>query len=157
MLLVLDINGVLCCKVKTGGNIKLNAYEVKFRPHVKEFLDYVYDNFTIGFFSSTTKPNAKAILDSLLSVEQANKTLFYWFRDRTKADLELGGHETIKLASDIRQEYQDLDLLMLDDSSDKMRYNDPKDYIICNSYDGRDEDTYLLDLIQILLKIRNGS
>jgi len=149
MLLVLDINGVLCCKVPSGGNIKLRSYEVKFRPYVKEFLNYAYKNFNVAFFSSTTEPNARMILNALLDEEQREKTVFYWFRDKTKKDEELGGHETIKLASDVKQEYGER-ILIIDDSASKMRFNDPKDYIICKSYDGSDDSSVLLELIEQL-------
>ena len=89
-LLVLDINGVLCRKVpkdyKGPTDLDLSGYKVILRPGCREFLEKCYQNFTVGFFSSTTYKNAGPILGSLLTPEQDKTTLFKWFRDRTSLD-----------------------------------------------------------------------
>ena len=89
-LLLLDINGLLCCKTKNSdNNIKISSYYVILRPFYKEFLDFCYNHFHVGFFSSTPEKNARMILKHLLTKEQIVKTKLFWFRDRTHLDFDI--------------------------------------------------------------------
>src|SRR5437016_4527223 len=92
-LLLLDINGLLCCKTtKMSVNdtfltsLQLKNYQVILRPYYKEFLHFCYTHFNVGFYSSTSKFNASIILKALLTEEQIKQTLLLWFRDRTYLD-----------------------------------------------------------------------
>ncbi len=46
MLLLLDINGLLCRKMpkNSQSHIKLNSYDVDIRPGCHDFLNFCYDN-----------------------------------------------------------------------------------------------------------------
>ena len=89
-LLILDINGLLCRKVKKDYlgpvDLELATYRVVRRPGYSEFLATCYANFTVGFFSSTTRKNGDQILQILLTDQQRKDTLFFWYRDRTSLD-----------------------------------------------------------------------
>src|SRR3989304_5532495 len=81
-LIVLDINGVLCYKYfaeHLGKGIKkllldninldhvlLNKSIVFYRPGVKKFLEFCFNYFDVGFFSSTTEYNSNKIITTLL-------------------------------------------------------------------------------------------
>lgn len=89
MLLILDINGLLCRKVQKDhpeANLVRPGYGVILRPGYKEFLEQCYAQYDVAFFSSTTKRNAEVILKAFLSTEQFKQTKFIWYRDRTSLD-----------------------------------------------------------------------
>ena len=173
-LVVLDLNGLLCRKLSrrvpknaiTNNIVRCPSYDVQLRPYCKEFMDHMLQHYRVGFYSSTTEKNAKPISDALVTIgpspiieecqQFVNDTpidqshvLFYWFRDRTRPDPERGGFETIKLVSDIRLEYDYEKVLLVDDSSDKLRFNNPDDVLVCKSYDSDNDNDgeYLLELI----------
>lgn len=168
-LIVLDINGVLCTKtqdnVEKNEGIKLATYNVIFRPEYRKFLNFCYENYDVGFFSSTTYKNASLILKKLLTPEQYKKTVFMWFRDRTvldpdfNKDPEIKQFDTIKRLSDIidnpivnhdrRYNYQNT--VLIDDSQRKTRFNDPFNIVIVPPYDGSKEDDILESIMEEIL------
>ena len=169
--LLLDINGLLCCKVPKGQKyknydksdiLKLNSYKVIIRPYCREFLEKCYSQFTIGFFTSTCEWNVKAILNKLLTPEQHKATVLMWFRDRTRFDPdtshEVSGFDTIKVLDDIFQNpmvnekrlYSEQNTVLIDDSETKTRFNDPANIIICKAFTGEENDQGLLDLLEII-------
>ena len=185
-LLLLDINGVLCCKSEhknaleevtedlTNCNLneikleilKLSTYNVTLRPNYREFLEFCYENFSVGFFSSTTYPNANAILEKILTPEQKAKTILKWFRDHTHLDPDFGSnpeivfHDTIKKLSDIfdnpiingNRKFSPKNTLLCDDSEIKTRFNDPKNIVIFKGFKGDPEDKVLYEMINVLSK-----
>ena len=164
-LIVLDIFGILCCKVmydkcpkqdavtfaEENGmeHITLNVYSVFIRPYVRQFLDHCYDYADVGFFSSSTEPNSIAVLRSVLTDEQQEKTRFFWYRDRTKLDpdygkdFEITNYDTVKILADIFQSpyvnryrcYDEYNTIICDDSPRKMRYNDQSNVLLIPSFD----------------------
>jgi len=163
-LLILDISGVLCCKLDNSITIKLpiimqtQYYKVVSRPYVDEFFAYVFENYNIAFFSSTAYHNAKPILDYFLSPKQQKRCVFLWFRDRTHFDPDSNGHDTIKKLSDVidnpiinsNKKYTYDNTMICDDSSNKMRFNPAKNVIICEEFCGDVDDDYLLRLMSKL-------
>jgi hypothetical protein len=172
-LLLLDINGVLCTKTTdadliaqydAANIIKLKTYTILLRPGVRKFIGQCFDEFDVGFFSSTTWRNASAILDAILAPEQRKKCVLMWFRDRTKLDPRWGkdstiqAHDTIKLLSDVWQcptinearKYGPHNTIMCDDSEAKHIYN-PTQCIICaKKFSGESEDMALIELLDVI-------
>lgn len=171
-LVVLDINGILCCKYFICSNknkygekdktdrdviksliklpcLDLPKFIVFLRPHVKEFLDFCFLNYDVGFFSSTTEKNAGEILSVLLSDVQKKKVKFFWYRDRTRLDPDYGkdseikNFDTVKLLDDIiespminyERKYNENNIFLLDDSEKKTRFNNSDNVIIIPSFD----------------------
>lgn len=91
-LLVLDINGLLCRKVKKYSeehiqvDLQLQSYGVKLRPGYRKFLTRCYTKYDVAFFTSTTQRNAEIILKKLLTKKQFKQVKFVWYRDRTYLD-----------------------------------------------------------------------
>lgn len=173
-LLLLDINGVLCCKYKKHNDqlseskcdlLELKSYTVILRPGYREFLNFCYENFTVAFFSSTTYHNANAILEKLLTPEHKSKTLFRWFRDRTRLDPHYGinpeikKHDTIKKLEDVfncplineDRKYGPGNTLLCDDSVQKTRFNEPKNVVIFPKFKGNPNDRVLIKMTKTLL------
>jgi hypothetical protein len=170
-LLLLDINGLLCCKIPKDQKpkkyaksdiLKLNSYKVIIRPYCREFLESCYSQFAVGFFTSTCEWNVKAILNKILTPEQYKTTALMWFRDRTRFDpissADEMRFETIKMLEDIFQNpmvnekslYSEQNTLLIDDSEIKTRFNNPANIIICKKFTGEENDQGLLDLLKII-------
>lgn len=162
-LLLLDINGLLCCKmpkISHCGNLEilnLNSYNVIMRPGCREFLEFCYAGFTVGFFSSTNKWNVDAILKKLLNSEQQKTTAFKWYRDHTHFDPDTE-YATIKKLQDIfdnpvvneNRKYSSENTILLDDSEAKTRFNDPNNIIICEAFTGKEDDRFLFELMELI-------
>lgn len=144
MIIILDIDGVLCFrKFQTNlEKVELGKKIIYPRIGIKEFLEYIFENYQVAVFSSTTEKNADPILKYMLSEEQYDKLVFKWFRDRTRLDKNYEEiYDTVKVLEDIidnpiinyNRHIKLEDLLMLDDSPKKMRLNDKKNYLIVES------------------------
>ena len=171
-LLILDINGLLCKRIDKDvvydsklKCVKLPGYNVILRPHYKEFLQHCYHYYHVAIFTSGSKRNTKVILDALLTKEQLKNTQFIWCRDRNRLDPDFNtdifttSFDTIKYLQDVYDNpiinehriYNDTNTLLLDDSHRKCRFNNPNNFMICNTFDGNANDTYLQQLIHLLL------
>ena len=149
-LLLLDINGLLCCKVPKGQGLPIKSYDVLLRPYYKEFLDWCYCHFDVGYFSSTSKTNAMLILNYLLTTEQKNKTTLFWFRDQTQPDPHGRSFDTIKSLIHIYDHfdhYHHKNTLIIDDSYHKVRFNLDQNVLLCQPYQGQ-EDNELIGLME---------
>jgi hypothetical protein len=161
-MILLDINGVLCCKVPKNSDkydFELNSYKVIVRPGCSEFLDFCYNQFTVGFFSSTGYTNAHAILKRILTPDQWKLTKIMWFRDRTHFDPEyVNSHDTIKKLQDIfdnpmvnaKRQYNSENTILVDDSSIKTRFNNPKNIVIVGTFKGDKDDYILFPMMDII-------
>lgn len=165
-LLLLDINGLLCCKVpknqiiKNQEFIKLSTYNVIVRPGCRKFLKSCYLNFDVGFLSSTTEYNATIILKKLLTPQQHKLTVCFLFREFCRADPDpINTFDTIKVLQDVfdddtlnkNNQWNDTNTILIDDSITKTRFNDPVNILICKSYTGEKSDTTLYGLHKLIL------
>lgn len=172
-LLILDINGILCYKANTNTAVcnsstlpvifKTKYYEVILRPYAKEFLREMFELYNVAFFTSTTERNADKILQNILTKQQSRKTFFKWYRDKTHADPTIIPEnptelfETLKMLEDvfnlskvINAGYDYTNTLLCDDSKFKVRYNPKQNVLICESFLGNSNDTYLKDFIHYI-------
>jgi TFIIF-interacting CTD phosphatase-like protein len=159
-LILLDLNGVLCRKIASGpvpeNALQLQSYAVEPRPGVKEFLEFCYSHYTVGFFSSTTFRNADPILKKILTPEQYQLSKIKWFRDRTRFDPDTKDHTTIKVLKDLfdnpiansERIWSESNTLLIDDSIEKTRFNSPKNVLLVKTYSGDLKDRELLNLIE---------
>jgi hypothetical protein len=148
-LLVLDVSGFLCSKVANTVYESPHGYEVihqhyytiVLRPWVRKFLKFCFDNYDVGFFSSSTYNTIHPLLEAILTEEQKQQTVFRWYRDQTEMDPEIGTNpltdkfSTIKPLSKIISSpeanplvgceplYNYYNVLICDDSPLKTRFN----------------------------------
>ncbi|WCJ25573.1 Haloacid dehalogenase-like hydrolase (HAD) superfamily protein [Euphorbia peplus] len=81
-LLVLDLNGLLADVVSNPpkgcrGDIKIRKQAIFKRPFCIEFLEFCFEKFEVGLWSSRTKRNIDGIVDYLLG-DMKRKFLFCW-------------------------------------------------------------------------------
>lgn len=119
----------------------MGSLYVCFRPGTLAFLRYCQCIVDIAIFSSTTKKNVIPIIEYLNKENIYFK--FVWCRDRTKPDPDykinpnIKDYDTIKLIYDVIDSfnyYNISDVLLIDDSYNKIRFNNPKNYILVKSF-----------------------
>lgn len=134
---------------------------VYIRPHTKEFLEFVFEHFDVGFWSSMTKDNTYDILTKLLTSKQVKATKIVLTQDdchmlgeyveNTKKPIFykvldwLWTKEEIRLATN---SYRN-NVLLIDDSPHKAKFNPPHTAIHPTTYTLlhlEPEDTELLRL-----------
>ena len=154
-LIILDVNGLLCKKLlKTDSEcdkilkyygshetLELERFFVFIRPHVREFITKCYSYGTVGFWSSTKRVNAEPILKHILTKSQYEKSLFRWYRDKTKSDPETSEFATVKIIQDLFDSeghpkcYGFNNTVICDDESSKLRHNPENNSIVFRSFD----------------------
>ncbi len=155
-LIILDLNGVLCYKIPKDEDDVINKdnlisaeyHNIYIRPNVKKFIFWLLKEYSVAIFSSTTYKYVNIILNNIFTNNQRKQLVFLWCRDRCTLDpefknnLTIKKHETIKLLSSVignpyinsKRIYDLNNTLFLDDSPNKMRYNNKNNYYILESY-----------------------
>lgn len=121
------------------------------RPHVDEFLSYVFDSFTVGIWTASTLSLAYPFILNLLTPDQLSALAFIWDRSRCTfhRDLETFDEHWIKDIRKLRRRYDPRHILFVDDTPAQIKRS-YGNYIRVNPYMGQDHDTELLDLIPFL-------
>ncbi|KAJ8563180.1 hypothetical protein K7X08_031632 [Anisodus acutangulus] len=161
-LLVLDVNGLLADIVplryvpySLEANIIVSGKAVFKRPFHDDFLQFCFERFHVGVWSSRIKRNMELVLDFLLG-DAKHKLLFCWDQSHcTDTGFPVVGRRRSKpiilkklkklwdkYEPDLpweRGEYDESNTLLLDDSPHKALCNPPNTAIFPNSYHYMDE------------------
>ncbi|GAB2223845.1 hypothetical protein Droror1_Dr00004588 [Drosera rotundifolia] len=157
-LLILDINGLLVDIVPTVSeeftpDTTISGKAVFKRPHCDDFLQFCFEKFEVGIWSSRTRKNVELVIDFLLGANK-EKLLFCWDQSRCtdtgyntihNQDKPLFLKELRKLwtkqGRDLpwkRGDYNESNTLLLDDSPYKGLRNPPYTAIYPDPYEYRD-------------------
>ena len=107
------------------------------------------DYANIAFFTSTTKKNAAPALHKLIGkyVQDTNysdKIKFTWFREYTDTDYDSkNSWDTMKYYHKIKKKYPNYQIVMIDDTESKVRFNPPECTIIVDNV----EETGYFDML----------
>lgn len=147
-LIILDLNSTLLFR-----DSKKN---VILRPGLYEFLDeLISKKYQIAIFTSCKEKNGKLLIDEFFKNYNFE---FTWYRDRCDLDPDFGidtevkDFDTIKdinsilLSPLLNRKYQESDILFVDDSYRKMRFNPDESYYLIPSYSGEKSDEELTKL-----------
>jgi hypothetical protein len=122
VLIVLDINGVICNKTCEGNRIS-PYYCIQPIPGYMEFIEELSKNYNIAWFSSTTERNASKIL-KVLGLYNI-PSIFKWYRDMTDNE------GTVKSISKVKDHYPMFDrYIIVDDSIEKIQGNNENERIL---------------------------
>ncbi len=165
-LIILDINGVLAEKTFIGkgstpkGAYKVNGVFYMIKPEVSTFIAKLFQKYRVAIFSSTTRRNAMPLIKKVFTQKQVKRLLFIWTRDRTRKDPEnLNGFKTIKKLDDFWDNpvfnakgcYDKSNTIILDDESEKQRFNPEECLIIFNIKNPESDFETLLNTIETRL------
>lgn len=163
MLILFDVNGVLCFKVRDKEElvglddkdiIKTTDYWMVLRPGIIDLLCRLSKEHTLGIFSSTTFKNVNPILSVL--EKHGAKFFIKAYREYTQLDPDFGKNDnirefdTIKRLNQIWQHpyfntqrrWNKRNTLLIDDSTLKTRFNDESNILIVESFDREAYKTY---------------
>ena len=158
--ILLDIDNTLCYgfrTIKDKNTTGLLAFKSKefttvLRPHLKKFLDYLFDNYdTVGIFTARFRYQLEEFLTGLKKLNLINQQMFNMLIDNSFdrtyfvegdefdfKDIELVAKILNKPVNSIRL-FDDLH----DDRDVQKQYK-----IICKPFEGEPEDRHLLDVIE---------
>lgn len=156
-LIVLDLNGVLIqrrdkpikdLKPDVVLKIKHNRF-IYFRPHVKDFLNWLLQHYNVGIWTSAKEQTICEVIPKLFGNKLMSKLKFILYQDNCIIDYNSKINEKPIIAKPIIKikEYMNIDIkniLIIDDSNDKMILNNKNNYIIVKSWNAEDIfDRYL--------------
>lgn len=161
-LVLLDVNGLLLCKVKKGTvkrAVRYSSYEdVIIRNHAVEFIEKLMSKYDVGIFTSGHRSNTFNLIKLLMGTEKSKKLKFILSREYTKFDPESDDNiSTVKILSDVYNNpvvnrnkiYNKYNTLLCDDSEIKTRFNPQENIVIVEKftdYKRISEDDYLMTL-----------
>ena len=162
MLIILDIDGCLLDSNLYAATNDVNNIIIKKRPHVEEFIDYLFNNFThISIWTSGTKRWAEHIVNNIL-----NSRDWYFVWDNRKCKISENKSENPFLVL-----HKPLKTIWRSSYGKKYNYNKHNTLIVDNTllyafknrgnlihiptfYMCDDNDRCLLNLINFLEKIK---
>jgi RNA polymerase II subunit A small phosphatase-like protein len=146
-LLILDLNGILCHRIRRNRTPLVNqsAYRptigriiartpVVPRPKLAEFLDYLDTHFCLAIWTSAKAKTANELIQALLPGRIAARLLFVWAQDQCLVDpstASLAPHEVVyqKKLGKVWEHFplwNTHNTLMIDDSPDKITGHDSR-------------------------------
>lgn len=143
--------------------IQGKSFTYQVRPGAKEFLRRCFEHFQVAVWSSTTYSNVHPLIESLFTYEQQRQLIFRWDRDRTQLDPDFRSDpavkdfDTIKPISEIAncptflRRWNSRNILLIDDSPRKTRFNDDKNVQIIPEYLNNDETFSFDEFFQLLV------
>ena len=139
-LIILDLNGTLMLRKKD---------KVYLRKNLSEFKNYCFSVADVAIYTSMMSKNIK--LAKYFTDDEINKLIFVWDRKKTRPDKDgTKGWETIKSLESVYIEYPNYkNVIIIDDSNEKLRYIPTNNKIIVPSFtDEKEEDNILLDIME---------
>jgi len=77
LLIILDLNGTLVYRP----NPSRQPTKIEHRPYLREFLQYLFTNFSVMVWSSARPQNVQSMTDQVLPRDQASALVARWARD----------------------------------------------------------------------------
>lgn len=137
-------------------------YMVYSRPHLQEFLDYVFKNFNVTIWTAASKDYALFIIEKIILNKRPERKLdfifFSYHCDWSK--LEKKHSKELCMLWDIHKlpGYLEKNTVIIDDYKDDVHKCQPNNCIIAPPFEftkeGSENDTFLVDLIPQLEKMK---
>lgn len=140
----------------------IRSYRVYLRPHLQEFLDYLFTNFNVNVWSAASKSYVTFIIDNIILIKPERKldlVLFSYHCSYSKKFLQCSKDikmlwEEVKLHG-----YTKENTIIIDDLPE-IHKTIPNYTIKAEYFDvlkkNSENDTFLLDTIKLLDKMKRG-
>ena len=108
MNVILDLDNTIISTQSTKSKVKYYNYliydkteVIYFRPHLQEFLDYLFDNFNVSVFTHADKDYAMFIVDNIILGRKERKLDFVFYRYHVNMGMRLyNGYKDLRLLWD---------------------------------------------------------
>lgn len=112
-LLILDLNGTLLYRRRHSGrdrnmDMRRSSQKPLLRPHLAEFMDYIFRHFKIMFWSSATPRNVHAMISAATTDSQRTQIVTIW--DRQSLGLSSSAYRSKSIT------FKDLNKVFTDES-----------------------------------------
>ena len=171
-LLILDLNGTLVHRQRTHGKdrtIDMRSASEKpiLRPYLSEFMDFVFNSYSVMFWSSATPRNVDAMINATTTEEQRDQVIAVWARNRFGLSSE-DYYKKTTTQKNLRKVFRDKEIrrkgartwdisntVLMDDSSLKAALQ-PFNHILVPEFKGdvQEDDDVLSQVIQYLDELR---
>jgi RNA polymerase II subunit A small phosphatase-like protein len=152
-LVVLDLDETLVYSAEQEldrpADLRIVGYHVYLRPHLQEFLDYLFAEFHVGVWTSSGQLYAEPLVEALMP---GRPLKFVWSSARcsTARDWETGSYTTQKrLAKLKRLGFRLEEIIGIDDTPTKYARN-YGNLVRVPEYTGQPDDDVLVRLMQYL-------
>ena len=138
-LLVFDLNGTLLHSTYQQhqglihDGLARNKY-VYFRPYMREFFDFVFENFDVAVWTSHIRPNASALVKLAFGAMYEKELKFIYARDECIVG---EGHTSQKPLQRIWKQFRQYDntnTFIVDDSTEKLLPEQRCNHILIETY-----------------------
>jgi len=182
ILVLLDVNGLLCRKIQNNdlegknlANKKIidaikcnNQYHIIIRHNIRNFLTKLSETYTVGIYSSTNFININIIMNTI-SKDWKNWITFTADRNYTALDPDYGvdedihSHDTVKMLSMIWQhpifnanrKWNQSNTLLIDHEVKKLRFNNAENILIVEEYTLEDHFNGVDHINELMAQIEN--
>ena len=147
-LLATKLNKTKVYDMKDNGKSYYLVFE---RPHVQEFLDFLFENFSVNIWTAATKDYAAFIIEHLVLNQRANRKLDYVFVNyHTRKSKKRYGKrfpKNLKMLQDVYEipNMTDSNSFIIDDHPD-VKSSQVERCIVAPEWNIFDEDTLELNL-----------
>jgi RNA polymerase II subunit A small phosphatase-like protein len=134
-----------------------SLYYTKKRPYLKQFLDYIFENFDVAVWTAAGVDYAKEVLNGLEINEE--KLKFFYTKDNCtiKLNYDYSDYYGIKNLNKLKKRGIDLDRVLIIDDKVETAINNYGNLIHIKPFTDDKNDTELLKLISYLEKIKDES
>jgi len=157
-LLILDIDETLIHstfeKLKTEPDFHYKTRGVYVRPKLFEFMEYCFNNFEVGIWTSSKSDYAKFILKHLFNIK---KFKFIWTRSKCEIQYVSNGfYDEIRYVKNLNNisGYSLKSIIMIDDTPQNI--TPLKNVIPILEYRGNEKDNELVNIIEQKLYFYSG-
>jgi TFIIF-interacting CTD phosphatase-like protein len=172
-LLILDLNGTLVYRPRNPAKDRdLDMLQVSMtpilRPHLEEFMTYIFEHFKVMFWSSATPRNVQSMIAATTTPEQRSKVIAIWARDTLDLSPEDYNKKSVTF-KDLRKVFVDKDIanasekevgwniestILLDDSAKKASYQ-PYNHVCVPEFVNNEQDDALKHVVGYLEELRH--
>jgi TFIIF-interacting CTD phosphatase-like protein len=135
-------------------------YIVFSRPHLQEFLTFLFQNFNVSVWTAATKDYAMFIIDKIVLADPDRKLDYVFFSYHCDFSKKNGsGTKDLSLLENKYRlrGYNSSNTIILDDNVQEVCSHNPKNCIVCPEFQftekGSENDTFLVSLEGELKKI----
>ena len=136
-------------------SIEKTKYYVMYRPHLAEFINYIFSNFeTVNIWTAATYDYAKNIISKILHtllIDKTQLTRLKFFNTRQQVSVDGTKKLTKLFNTDFAKSLNILETntIMIDDKPSVFNYNTGNGFII-PAWTGKKSDKFLLKLIKVI-------